>query len=403
MNAPSVREPGVCLVIGSFYPRVGGGETHARLLARELRSLGTPVRVLTRRYDPALPRHESVDGVPVERVGPSGFPRFGKYLMLPGTLLALIRARREFDVIYVCGLRVLGLAGVAARLLLRKRVILRAEACGEWSGAFVNAGRADKPIPALVRWAIRLRNRFFLKADCFLAISRAVREEFLAGGIPGPAIALIPNGIDFSPFDPPSPEERLALRRQFGFEGLFVFAYSGKLNRGKGLEMLLRVFARVAAENSRAHLALIGGGGTQFLSCEAELKAFVRERGLSGRVTFTGYTDRVNEYLKAADAFVFPSESESLGLALIEAMACGLPSLASATGGILDIITDGVDGRLLPVGNDDAWYSAMDDVMKNPQNASRWGQAARDSVRRRFSIHEAALRHQALFRELMRR
>lgn len=396
-----MREPGVCILIGAFHPRVGGGETHARLLARELRALGAPVFVLTRRHERGLPSEDRVDGVRVRRIGPAGFPRFGKYLMLPGAILALLRERHKYEVIYVCGLRVLGLAGVLAGLLGGKRVVLRAEACGEWSGQFVHAGGTEKPIAAPIRIALALRNRLYRKADRFLAISRVIREEFEAGGIPDRQIALITNGIDFTPFAPPDAETKRALRAQFGFGNRFVFAYSGKLNRGKGLELLLRVWSRIAPEFPNAHLLLIGGGGTQYLSCEAELKSFVAAHALNDRVTFTGYTDRVADYLRAADAFVFPSESESLGLALIEAMACGLPALASATGGILDIVTDNADGRLLPVRDEEAWRTAMIDVMQNPETSARLGRAAAESVRRRFAIREVAQRHQELFRELI--
>lgn len=399
-TSAAAREPGVCILIGAFYPRVGGGETHARLLARELRALGTPVFVLTRRHERGLPGEDVVDGVRVKRIGPSGFPRFGKYLMLPGAVWALFRERRAYDILYVCGLRVLGLAGVAAGIFCGKRVILRAEACGEWSGHFIHAAGEEKPIPTPIRAVLALRNRLYRKADRFLAISRAIRDEFISGGIPAAQIVMITNGIDFTPFAPPDAETRARLRSEFGLDRRFVYAYSGKLNRGKGLDLLLRVWARIAPEHPNAHLLLIGGGGTQYLSCEAELKSFVAERHLTERVTFTGYTDRVADYLRAADAFVFPSESESLGLALIEAMACGLPALASAAGGILDIITGGQDGRLLPVRDEEAWRMAMIELMQNPDQAQRWGRSAADSVRQKFAIREVARRHQDLFREL---
>ncbi len=395
---PAQPQPRVCLLIGAFHPRVGGGETHARLLARELNALGVPTFVLTRRHERKLPLHDLVDGVRVRRIGPSGFPRMGKYLMIPGAIAELIRLRSEYDVIYVCAFRVLGVAGVIAARRCGKRVVLRAEACGEWSGAFIRGGNLPLPLRAL----LSIRNRILRKADRFLAISSAVRDEFRAGGIPEGQIACITNGIDFGPFEPPDAAARERLRAAFGFVDRFVFAYSGKLNRGKGLDRLLRVWARVVPEAPRAHLLLIGGGGGQFLSCEDELRAFVAANGLTASVTFTGYTDRVADYLRAADAFVFPSESESLGLALIEAMACGLPALASATGGILDIIADQEDGRLLPVGDEEAWRSEMIKVMNDPETAARWGRNAAVSVRQKFSIREVALQHQSLFRSLLR-
>ncbi|MCS6771300.1 MAG: glycosyltransferase family 4 protein [Kiritimatiellae bacterium] len=404
MNGQQGREPSVCLLTGSFFPRVGGGETHARLLARELLALGTPVWVLTRRHERTLPAIDEVDGVRVRRIGPSGAPRWGKYLMLPGAIATLIRERNHFDVIYVCGLRVLGLAGVIAALLLRKRVILRSEACGEWSGAFLFAGAAvPRKLPWPARLAIGARNALYLRADRFLAISRVIEQEYIEGGIPPAKILRIPNGIEFRNFTPPAPQERETLRKTLGVENKFVFAYSGKLNRGKGLERLLRVFGELAAQYPQIHLLLIGAGGSQFLSCEEELRRFTAEHKLEPRVTFTGYTDRVADYLKASDAFVFPSESEAHPLALIEAMACGLPAFASNVGGIPDIITDGKDGRLLPPYDEAAWRTAMADALLQPEASRRLGLAAAESVRARYAIREIARQHQEAFRSLINR
>ncbi len=403
MPPPPVREkPAVCLLIASFHPRVGGGETHARLLARELNALGTPAFVLTRRHERGLAAEDTVDGARVLRVGPPGLPRFGKYAMLLPAVSALFRRRRDYEIIYVCGLRVLGMAGILAGCLLRKRVVLRAEACGELSGAFVfqNAGQAKKGLNPLVRAAVRLRNRAYRRADAYLAISRVIREEFTACGVPPEKIATITNGIDFARFAPPDRETRDRLRAEWGFAEGFVFAYSGKLNRGKGLELLLRVWSRLAPEHPAARLLLIGGGGSQFLSCEEELRAFVARHGLERSVRFTGYTDRVAEHLGTADAFVFPSESEALGLALIEAMACGLPCLASATGGILDIVRDGFNGRLLPAGDEAAWFGALTGLLRDPAQARTWAEAGRASVRERFAIRAVAVQHQQLFASL---
>lgn len=292
-------QPGICLLTDTFYPRIGGGETHARLLARELKALGSPIFVLTRKHERGLASQDKVDGVKVIRVRPSGFPRFGKYLMLPFALQALFRHRHEYDIIYVCGLRVQGIAGMLAGRLFNKRVVLRSEACGEWSGEFIYTvpGSATRKMNPLLRAYFAIRNQLFKKADRFLAISRVIHEEFTSGGIPEAQIATITNGMDFTPFSPVHPDKRLELRREFGLGDAFVFAYSGKLNRGKGLEMLLRAWKGVVAQKPNATLLLIGAGGTQFLSCEQELRSFVQTNDLGGSVVFTGYTNRVADYL----------------------------------------------------------------------------------------------------------
>lgn len=397
--------PAVWFFISSYFPTVGGGETHARLLARELARRGWPVTILTRQRDRTWPRTERLEQTTIRRVGPAGVPRLGKYLMLLPALLTLWQHRREIGVLYVCGLRVLGLAAMWFHVLTGVPVVLRAEACGEWSGDFIfnspHQGRIHGK--GLLRRLVRLRNRLYLKADRFLTISRVIRTEFEAGGVPGDRIVHIPNGIDIDGFPPTDPAQRNRLRETLNLprQG-FLFAYSGKLNRGKGLEMLLRAFARVQRQRPEAHLVLVGAGGQQFLSCETQLREETVQRGLSSSVTFTGYVTRVADYLRACDAFVFPSESEALGLALIEGMACGLPALGSATGGILDILDDGVNGRLLPVGDEAAWAEAMLELMASPEQQRRWSDAGQRTARERFSIESAATAHEHLFHEVAR-
>ncbi|MDR0994457.1 MAG: glycosyltransferase, partial [Verrucomicrobiota bacterium] len=129
--------PRVCVLTGSFHPVVGGGERHARLLCRELAARGLLVHVLTRRRTPESARREEMDGFTVVRVGPSGFSRLGKYLMLPAACFQLWRLRKKYDVVYVAGLRVLGWAGMLAQACLGKPCVLRAEARGEFSGEFI--------------------------------------------------------------------------------------------------------------------------------------------------------------------------------------------------------------------------------------------------------------------------
>lgn len=399
MSAP----PPVWFLISSYHPTVGGGETHARLLARELAQRGWPITILTRRRQLAWPRVETLENTTIRRVGPPGVPRLGKYLMLVPALLSLLRHRREISVLYVCGLRVLGLAGLWFHLLTGRPVILRAEACGEWSGDFIfqSPHQARVRGRGFIRFLLGLRNRLYLKADRFLTISRVIREEYLAGGVPADRIVHIPNGIDVARFTPVAPDARAALRSRLGLpQSAFIFAYSGKLNRGKGLDMLVRAWARVRAARKDAHLLLIGAGGQQFLSCENTLRGEAANRGLASSITFTGYVSNVADYLRASNAFVFPSESEALGLALIEGMSCGLPALASATGGILDIIEDGVNGGLLPVGDEPAWAEAMLDLMSRPDRQQAWAAAGQRTARERFSIESAATAHEHLFRSL---
>lgn len=399
--------PGVLMLLETFHPVVGGGETHARLLAAELARLGMPVTVLTRRRTRDMSRRDEVDGIPVVRVGPAGFTRSGKYLMLATVLPRLIRLRGRYELIYVCGLRVLGVAGVVGSWLLGKRCVLRAEARGEMSGDFARRELEEGTLAErLVGAAAAVRNRVLRRADAFVSISMEIRQEFETFGVSPEWIWEIPNGVDTVRFQPSDSAQRRRLRERLALRSEDrVFVYTGKLIRGKGLPSLLRVWRRLREERNRAHahLVLVGGGELQALSQEAELRAYVRDNGLDDAVTFTGYVSNVDQYLKAADVFVLPSESEAFPLSLLEAMACGLVVIGTRTGGIAEIVRDGENGLLIPVGDDRALLDALRFASEDSDESRRLGSQAREDVVADYGIARVAEEHRRRFRGLIER
>jgi glycosyltransferase involved in cell wall biosynthesis len=327
----------------------------------------------------------------------------GKYLMLGSSFWRLIRMRREYDVIYVCGIRTLGLIAVLAARMLGKGCVLRAESRGEVSGGFIwekTDGRVNRLLKLMFIGPVLLRNMVLKKADAFLSIAGVIREEYEACRVPDHKIVSIPNGIDVTRFSPVSPEARMELRRNLGLPDGRLFAYTGKLNRGKGLEFLTRVWKDWAPQHPDCKLLLIGSGAMQFLSCEEELRDFVAKHAMESAVIFAGSVSNVQEYLQVSDFFVFPSESEALPLALLEALATGLPTVASDIGGCRDIITDGRNGRLVPPNNEAAWVAGLKALVNEPALAAEWGRTGRETVVKTFSIAHIAEEHVKLFRAI---
>jgi len=377
---------------------VGGGETHARLLSAELNALGMPTFVITRRSFPYLPVRDRVGITPIYRVSPTRMKRWGKYAMVPYVLRALAQFRDEYDLIYVCGFRVLGAPTVLAASTLRKRCVLRAEVLGELSGKYAMAySRLPAVVSRSYATAITARNSILRRADGFVGISEPIVEEFLRHGVPSEKIHPIPNGIDPEIFRPATLAEKRDLRRKLGLPSGVIAAYSGKLNRGKGLENLIRAWHTVVRNTKDAHLVLVGSGGNQSLSCEPQLRHAVRSLNLEPTVTFTGYVDCVHEYLQASDLFVFPTENEAFGIALVEAMSCGLPSIASHVGGIPGIVDHLNNGVLVDPGEADALAWSIMALIEQPDLRGRLAHEARESVRRRFSIRVVAEQHKELF------
>jgi glycosyltransferase involved in cell wall biosynthesis len=401
LSRKSVR---ICLLTDSFYPVVGGGEGQARLMARSLRERGHEVTVLTQHRFASSPRHEVLDGVDVMRVGRPGLKRWGKYLMMPASLFKLLITAGRWDVVYVAGLRTLGVVGVAAATLTGRRCLLRSASCAELSGDYIfehlNSGPSSRWMKALLRGYLALRNWVLLKADGFLAMSSAIEHEYLACDVDPQKIARIPNGVDLSRFRPLGAAGRKELRQalELPVEGVLM-TYTGKLNRGKGLETLLRSWRRIAAEREDAHLVLVGSGGGMYLSCEAELRSYVSEHSLEGRVTFTGYQQNVHEYLQASDIYVMPSESEALSNSLIEGLSCGLPTVASAVGGMLDVVTHERDGLLVPAGDEEELAAALRRLMNDGELSARLGAAARERAQA-FDVQRITTLYEQLFASL---
>jgi len=401
MTRDEPAKPRVCLLTESFHPIVGGGEVHARQLSEALIERGIPVLVVTQRRPRGVVRRETVGRIPVERVASGGGDRWGKYLMLPSSLLRLVRRRGRYDVIYVCGMRTLGLPALLAGGLLGKPVVLRAESRTEMSGAYALDGSPGWLRP-LVAAALGLRNRLYGRAAAFVSISDDLTAEFVGSGAPEERITTILNGVDTSVFRPAAPGESTELRARLGLPNdAVIVVYTGKLNRGKGLEMLLRVWARLSGGGTvAAHLVLVGGGANQFLSCEPELRAYV-QAGLSSVVTFTGYVTEVAEYLRAADIFTLPSDSEALPISLLEALACGLPAVVTETGGMPEVVHDGVEGRLVPVGDENGLNRALEELLSDEAKRREMGAAGRRTVERRFAIGAVAEAHERLFRRVL--
>jgi len=388
----------------SFHPVLGGGETHIRRLGAALVAAGDAVTVVTRRGEGAWPAAEQLeDGIRVVRVPPSGPGRRGKYLMLPAAALAVAREAARHDVLVVRGTRVLGLPGLLTARLSGLATVLQPEINGELDGTAFTWGQrwAGGTAGRLVRAAlVTARNPLLRDADRFVAMSQLIRQEMLAAGVDPARVALIPHGVDTARFRPAAGGERSALRAQLGIPPGVVAAYTGRLLRGKGLELLVEAFSAIAAERPDLLLLLVGSGEGQSLSVEAELRRRVAELGLGDRVFFAGRSDRVEDWLRASDLFVFPSLYEALGISLVEAAACGLPAIGSRTGGIVDVIEDGRSGLLVPAGDGLALAQALRTLASDGERRLELGVHARSLALARFDERDALARYRALFAEI---
>ena len=156
----------------------------------------------------------------------------------------------------------------------------------------------------------------------------------------------------------------------------------------------------MAAGEPAARLVLVGSGDGQSLSVEDELRARAAAPPLAGRVVLAGRQERVADWLRAADLFVFPSLFEGLGISLVEAMACGLPAIGSRTGGIVDVIDDGRTGVLVPPGDARALAAAMGRLLADAARRAEMGVLGRRDMVTRFDERDTVTKYRALFASL---
>lgn len=173
----------------------------------------------------------------------------------------------------------------------------------------------------------------------------------------------------------------------------FVVLYAGRLSRIKQLPILLQ-----ALQQSDPHVfAVLIGEGPLRKALEHE----VAERGLGSRVRFAGFQSNIVPWLQASDAFVLPSQSEGLPVSLLEAGAVGKPLIATAVGGVPELITHGQTGLLIPTGNADALANTIRQLHQSPDLCHQLGDAARQHVIRFHSMDNVARQVRAIYDKLV--
>ncbi len=365
----------VDMVILEYHPIVGGAQKQLALLAPLLRAQEIELRVLTRRY-PGLPRREIIDGVPVYRL-PAPPPRAAA-----ATFFSLAAAwamwRRPPDVIHAYSLLSPLLAATAVHTLSGVPVVAKVLRGGHLGD--ITRVRRKRLGPQRLDWYRR-------RVAAFIAISREIDGELAAMGVAPDGRVFLPNGVDVDRFRPPSPAEKTARRAQLGLLEGPLAIFTGRLVPEKRLDLLVRLWPAVRARHPEATLLLLGDGPDE---------AALRAQAGPG-VRWGGRVDDVAPYLQAADIFVLPSAGEGLSNALLEAMACGLPVVATAVGGAPDVIAHGDSGLLVPTADPAALTDAILSLLADAGRREALGRRARAIVVADFALPAIATRLRALY------
>jgi len=279
------------------------------------------------------------------------------------------------------------------------------------TGVILTSGLAAKLAGVPHVWHIRdwfqefrsvwwLYSRYITGASSrVLAVSRAVAEQFQAS----PKVEVIHNGFSLEEFAVPKAKLARAFRDQFNLGNEFVVGCVGRIKWvRKGQEILVQAAALLEAKGLRAKYVLVGApfpGNEDHLH---RLRGLIQELKLESSVVLTGELEDTRLAYAAMDVFVLPSaQPEPFGGVVMEAMSMGVPVIATAIGGSLDQVADGVTGFLIPPSDPQALAEKIELLIRDPALRSRMAQAGPERIGQTFSLEGMVQRLERLYREIL--
>lgn len=234
------------------------------------------------------------------------------------------------------------------------------------------------------------------QTDHVIAVSEPLRRYLIERvRVPASKIAVIPNGVDTELFRPATASERApdSLRKRLGIGTAPVIGHVARLAPVKNQPLLVDAFARVRQRIPAVRLVIVGEGSER-----AAIEAKVAEHGLGAAVHLVGEARDIPSILREFDLFALPSKAEGTSMSVLEAMASGVPVVASAVGGTPDLLDHGRCGVLVPPNEIDALAAAFCDLLAAPERRRALATAARARVEDHYSEESVARRYERLYR-----
>lgn len=240
--------------------------------------------------------------------------------------------------------------------------------------------------------AFRYRIGGFVPVAIAQEVARTIEQLY---GYKNPPI--IPNGISMEDYAPNS-EQGSRVRQELGVEpSAVVILHAGRFTEQKNHALLLRAFARL--QSSQPLYLLLAGGGELL----EPMQQLARELGMAERVRFLGVRSDIPAILNAADIFTLPSRYEGNPMSVMEAMAAGLPVVATAVGGVPELVEEGVSGILTPNEDLEALVVALQRLVDNAVLRRQMGEAALRRAREKFDIRHTVRAYEDLYESILQR
>ncbi len=368
----------IAFVTESFLPATDGVVTRLRHTLDELSTFGDEFLIVAPKYGEGP---SSYAGAPIHRVPAVPFPPYPQIkLAPPNPSVGRVLSRFRPDLVHVVNPFVLGAAGVFYARTMGLPLVASYHTNVTVYARFYGLGFLGG---LGVRWVRALHNR----ARINLCTSKATQDYLMSEGIRG--VRFWPQGVDARRFHPDKFSKDARVRLSDGNPGERLLLYVGRLGHEKNITLLKKALWDVP----ETRLAIVGDGPAR-----GEL-----ERAFRGTPTvFAGMLqgEELVEAYASADAFVFPSTTETLGLAMIEALASGLPVIAARSGAAHEVVSEGESGFLYEPGSEESFVSAVRRVLADEDLRLRLSAGARTAAEgRTWEASTAALR--GYYREAM--
>jgi len=376
----------------SLPPFYSGAGQQALRLGQALVERGLEVTALTGRHRADLPAHETVGGVDIHRLPVVRDRRLRHLSFFLTAAWHVIHHRDEYDIVHLHGAYRRAIPIVAAARLVRLPVVVKMSMMGTDDPSTTRNWRFGD----LLMKALR-------HADAVVAITDELAQSYLQAGLPEEHLVRIPNGVDTSRFHPVDGVTRVQLRRELELPpNAPVVLFVGVVNPRKGVDRLLQAWPPVQSQWPEAVLLLVGPVPAS-RSAPPDVVETLRSRATQYRIRILGQQAAVERFYQAADLFVLPARMEGLPNALLEAMACGLPVVASALPGVSEVIQDGVNGLLLRPADPQVLSAQILRLLQDARCASELGPAAHQTIEQGYALGAIVDRYRNLYGALIKK
>ncbi len=367
-----------------FPPQYSGAALQGINLARELRDRGLEIIFLTVNHD-RLPVTDNLEGFKVYRLF-EGKGRLGEVLLWKNMWQLLGRQRP--DIIHSHGAYLRNsFIGFFSKLFKKRSLAKISLAHNDLHGL----GRGGSG------W---LHKQFISMVDRYISISKEITDELRSYGLPDEKIREIPNGVDIKRFAPISRDEKMILRRKFGFpENSLMLLYAGVIDERKNVKWLIEMWSELN-QSYPGFLVVVGpiSRDDKDMKLYHGLKTY--EEKLKNKLFFMQYTDKIEDFYKMADIFVLPSINEGMPNVVLEAMSFGLPCLVNKVSGADDVVNE-KNGISFNFREPETFLNGLFTLRKQSVRIEM-GEKARELIVRNFSLDGVAEKYIDLYKDMLK-